>query len=65
MPAQTKDVSDPPPLATVGPGGPQPGHNQNWSYQMSQALSQIAASQSYGAVAPPDSVVPASLFPYQ
>lgn len=65
MPAETKDVPGPPPIEPVGPGGPQPGYYMNWSYQMSQALSQIAASQSYGAVQPPDSVVPAALFPYK
>jgi hypothetical protein len=71
MPAQTKDVpppKDPPPMEAVGPGGPQPGHYMTFSYQMSQALIQIAAAQYYGPLpspAEPQTTSLAELFPYK
>jgi len=35
---------DPPPLAPVGPGGPQPGYNENWAFQQSRFATEVAAS---------------------
>ena len=55
-------------MEAVGPGGPQPGHYMTFSYQMSQALIQIAAAQYYGPLpspAEPQTTSLAELFPYK